>query len=52
MHDKVMKLALSICHEATVDEIIELCGYLQVFVNARMNDRPVGMCAELHEELI
>ncbi len=49
MKDKVMKLALALCDVSTVDEIIELCGYLQAYADARVREQGY---TELHEELI
>ena len=46
--DKVMKLAFALCETSTVDEIIELCGYLQTYADARVKEQGT----ELHEELI
>ena len=44
-----MKLFLAICEQSTVDEIIELCGYLQTYADARVKEQGY---TELHEELI
>ena len=46
--DKVMKLAFALCETSTVDEIIELCGYLKAYADARVKEQGT----ELHEELI
>lgn len=45
----MMKLFLAICEQSTVDEIIELCGYLQTYADARVREQGY---TELHEELI
>lgn len=50
MKDKIMKLALALCESSTVDEIIELCGYLQAYADARVRER--GISEQLVEELI
>ena len=49
MVDKVMKLAFALCESATLDEIIELCGYLQAYADARVKEKGNE---ELHEEFI
>ena len=49
MKDKVMKLAFALCETSTVDEIIELCGYLKAYADARIKENGNE---ELHEELI
>ena len=43
-----MKLAFALCESATLDEIIELCGYLQAYADARIKEQGT----DLHEELI
>ena len=48
MKDKVMKLAFALCETSTVDEIIELCGYLQAYADARVKEQGT----DLHEELL
>jgi hypothetical protein len=50
MKDKVMKLALALCETSTLDEIIELCGYLQSYADARVREK--GISEQLVEELI
>ena len=50
MQDKVMKLAFALCETSTLDEIIELCGYLQAYADARVRER--GVSEQLVEELI
>ena len=45
----MMKLFIALCEQSTVDEIIELCGYLQAYADARVKEQSY---TELHEELI
>ena len=56
MKDKVMKLALALCEQSTMEEINELCGYLQTWATARaieeMHENEYCVCEQLAEELI
>ena len=45
---KMLKLALALCEQSTVDEIIELCVYLQAYADARLKENELE---ELHGEV-